>query len=186
MKNIIFSLLTLLTGSFSLVAQISTPTQPEPFPTHSHAVSASLLFPVGEFSDTHIAGLSLGHAWSRHRFGTDSVTHKKIGFIVNSGVEYLLGKEVRMASFDFRFGNYFSFYSMPGLVYHPVRKGLLYLNCGPFLAIYEGNFNLGFGGQFGGQYNISQNIAIGPALSLKKRPDTNTLWFLGLRGIYAL
>lgn len=186
MKNIILPLLALLTGSFSLVAQTTTPIQPEPLPTHSHAMSADLLFPVGEFSKSHIAGLSLGHSWSRHRFGTDSVTHKKIGFIISSGIEYLLGKEVRTAGYDFRFGNYFSFYSLPGLVYHPVRKGLLYLNTGPFLSIYEGNFTLGLGGRFGAQYNISQNMAIGPVLVFKKRPDTNTLWLLGLRGVYAL
>ncbi len=186
MKNIILSLLALLTGSFNLVAQTTTPIQHEPLPTHSHAVSASLLFSVGEFSKTHVAGLGLGHSWSRHRFGTDSITHKKIGFIINSGIEYLLGKEVRTAGYDFRFGNYFSFFSMPGIVYQPLRKGLLYLNTGPFLAIYEGNFNLGLGGQFGAQYNISQNMAIGPALVLKKRPETNALWMLGLRGVYAL
>lgn len=186
MKKLTLLLCILLFGAPTLVAQITPAVSQDSATTHSHAASASMLIPFGEFSKTHVAGLSIGHSWSHHRFGTDSVTHKKFGFIVSSGVEFLLGKEIRTAGYDFRYGNYLSIYSMPGVVYQPVKKGLISLNAGPFLSIYKGNTYAGIGASFQTQYTISKNIAIGPGLVFKKRPETNALWMVALQGVYAL
>lgn len=186
MKNIVLTFYCLLAVYVVAIAQPIPVSRQEPPNFHSHAVTPGLLFPLATFSQTHIAGLGVGHYWSRHRFGSDSITHKKFGFIVSSGLAYLFGREAKTAGHDFRFGNYFSVYSMPGLVYQPLKKGLVSLNTGPFLAVYKGHLNAGIGARFATQYSISRYLAIGPGIVFKKRPETSSLWMVALTGVYAL
>ena len=186
MKKIFFSLIFLLLAYCKLVAQTSADTLIKQPPGYRNAISLGAYVAVEEFAKTHVAGLGLEHIWTRHRFGTDRTTYKKFTFTVRSGLRYFIGKQIKPAAYDFRYGNYFSVYSMPGILYRPVKKAFLQFNAGPELNIYENNPSAGVGVMFSSQFFISRQIAIGPGILYKKKPDTHGLWALGLGISYPL
>ncbi len=168
------------------MAQTSADTLVKPHPGSRHAMGLAAYVAIDEFAKTHIAGAGIDHTWAGHRFGTDQTTYKKFTFTVRTGLRYFPGKQIKPAAYDFRYGNYFSIYSMPGILYRPVKKTFLQFSAGPELNIYKKNLSAGVGVMFTSQFFVSKQIAIGPGILYKKRPDTHGLWALGLGISYPL
>ncbi len=173
MKKIFFSLIFLLLAFCKLVAQTSADTLTKQQPGYRNTISLGAYVAVEEFAKTHVAGVGLEHIWTLLRSGTDGTTYKKFTFTVRSGLRYFIGKQIKPAAYDFRYGNYFSIFSMPGVLYRPVNKAILQFNAGPELNIYKNNLSAGIGVMFSSQFFISKQIAIGPGILYKKVPDTH-------------
>ena len=150
----------------------------------SHAVAFGIYLPLGTFSKSHIAGAGIDYSWSHHRFGVGVSSAKPVGFIINGGVNYYLGKTITTAGYDFRYGGYLNLYAMPGIIYNPVKNGNIALTAGPALNVYKGSANAGIGLNFFTNYFISENIAIGPGVLYKKHTNTDALWAVTIRATY--
>ena len=136
------------------------------------------------FSKSHIAGAGIDYSRSRHRFGRNISPRRLIGFIVNGGINYYTGKRIKTAGYDFRYGGYLNLYTMPGIIYNPVKNGNISLTAGPALNIYKGSANAGIGINLLSNYFVSKNIAIGPGIIYKKHTNTDALWAGTIRASY--
>ena len=132
-----------------------------------------------------MAGVGVDYSRSRHRFGKPEVLVKSIGWVVNGGINYYIGKTITTAGYDFRYGGYLNLYAMGGAIYNPVKNGNISLTAGPALNIYKASVNAGISVNFLSNYFISDNIAIGPGIIFKKHTNTDALWALTLRMCYA-
>src|SRR5689334_14594281 len=92
----IYSILLLFLLSECLVgqAQKSATSAPEKVRGKSQAVAFGLYRPVGIFSESHVAGAGIDYSRSRHRFGKGVLPAKPIGFILQGGASYFLGKKI--------------------------------------------------------------------------------------------
>ncbi len=144
-----------------------------------------LTFPIGDFSLSHSIGASIEYSWSPHRFGINKPKAKLIGFIMNGGADYFIGKKTTTAGYEFRYGNQFYLYAMPGLICNPIKKGNISLAAGPALSIYKGNANGGISVGFFGNYWLAKNIAIGSGTVYRKHLKENSLWTVDIRVLYA-
>ncbi len=150
----------------------------------SQAIAFGLYLPVGVFSESHIAGAGIDYSRSRHRFGKDILPAKPIGFIINGGINYYLGKKINTVGYDFRYGGYLNLYAMPGIIYNPVKNGNIVLTAGPALNLYKGSANAGIGINFLTNYFIAEKIAIGPGVVYKKHTNTDALLAAVIRAVY--
>ena len=165
-------------------AQNTNTFQPKKVSGKSQAVALGLYLPTGIFSKSHIAGAGIDYSRSRHRFGKDISPRKSIGFIINGGINYYLGKKITTAGYDFRYGGYLNLYAMPGIIYSPVKNGNINLAAGPALNIYKGGATAGIGISFLSNYFITENIAIGPGIIYRKHLNTDALWAATIRVSY--
>ena len=177
---LIFSFLVYLGGQ----AQNTGTRLPEKANGKSQAVAFGVYLPVGIFSESHIAGAGIDYFRSNHRFGKGISPVKSIGFIINGGINYYLGKTISTAGHDFRYGGYFNVHAMPGIIYNPVKNGNIALTAGPALNLYKGSANAGIGIRFSTNYFISENIAIGPGVVYQKHINTDALWAITIRASY--
>jgi len=177
---LLFLLLECLCGQ----TQDTAASLPEKVHGKSQAIAFGPYLPVGIFSESHIAGAGIDYFRSRHRFGKGILPAKPIGFIINGGINYYLGKMINTAGHDFRYGGYLNLYAMPGIIYNPVENGNLTLTAGPALNLYKGSANVGIDINFLSNYFISENIAIGPGIVYKKHTNTDALWAITIRGSY--
>jgi hypothetical protein len=143
-----------------------------------------LSFPVGVFRRSHSIGAGIEYSWSRHRFDGNP-TAKPIGYIINTGADYFIGKRTTTAGYDSRYGNYFYLYTMPGIICNPIKKGNISLTAGPALRIYKGNANGGISVGIFGNYWVAKNIAIGSVTIYRKHLKENALWSAAIRVSYA-
>lgn len=180
-----------LTGIMIQLAFIKVMAQPGtviPSPVikaQSNLAAVGISLPVGEFADTHIAGLSLEYCRSIHRFG---IMHKlpkeKTGFIVQGGIHYYFGKSETVASYPYTYGNYFYSYVFGGAIYNVCQKGNIRLTGVPALAVYKGGADFSYGIDFLVSYYISPVIALSPEIIYLKTPKANALWAPGLKAQY--
>ena len=176
----IFSLLI----NLGMWAQIADTSSLKHLKGKSQAIAFGIYMPIGIFSKSHIAGAGIDYSRSCHRFGTNISPRRLIGFIVNGGINYYTGKRIKTAGYDFRYGGYLNLYTMPGIIYNPVKNGNISLTAGPVLNIYKGSANAGIGINLLGIYFVSKNIAIGPGIIYKKHTNTDALWAGTIRASY--
>jgi hypothetical protein len=150
----------------------------------TQALAAGLYLPLDVFARSHVAGVGIDYSRSKHRFGKGMTISKKIGWVLNGGVNYYLGKMITTAGYDFRYGGYLNWYAMAGAMYNPVKNGNLVLTAGPAMNLYKGSVNAGLGINFLTSYFISETIAIGPGIIFKKHSNTDALVALTLRASY--
>lgn len=144
--------------------------------TGNHLGSLDLQAPVGVFARSHFAGAGLNYSWSHHRYGNNIPVKKWLGFTVNAGGNYYLGKKTKPAGYDFRFDNYIDAYVMAGLMANPWPSAGISLTAGPAIGIYKGNTETGIGAQLIGMYYLQKRIAIGPGVSFRKQSKEDALW----------
>lgn len=185
MKNYSFLLTFSLLIHLGMRAQSANTSSLKHIKGKSQAIGFGLYMPAGTFSNSHIAGTGIDYSWSRHRFGRDISPGKLIGFIVNGGISYYIGKKIVTAGYDFRYGRYINLYAMPGIICNPLKNGNICLTAGPALNIYKGSANAGIGINLLSSYFISENIAIGPGIVFKKHTNTDALWSGTIRALYA-
>jgi hypothetical protein len=78
--------------------------------------------PVGEFSETHIGGISLNYSWSHQRFGKlNKLPEKLIGLTANVGADYYFGKKETVAGYSFKYGGYAYLYALGGAIFNPCK-----------------------------------------------------------------
>jgi len=150
-----------------------------------NAIAFGLSFPVGVFSHSHSIGAVIDYSWSRHRFGENIPAAKPIGFIINAGADYFIGKRTTTTGYEFRYGNYLNLYAMPGIICNPIAKGNISLTTGPALSIYKGNANGGISVGMFGNYWLTKNIAIGSGTIYRKHLKEKAMWSVAIRVSYA-
>ena len=150
----------------------------------NNAVAFGLYLPLGVFTQSHIAGAGIDYSWTRRRYGRNVSPAKLIGFTVNGGINYYVGKKITTAGYGFHYGGYINLHAMPGLLFNPVKNGNLSLTAGPALDIYKASANAGIGITLLANYYISKNIAIGPGVIYRKHTNTDALWSATIRASY--
>lgn len=150
----------------------------------SNAVAVGLFIPIDVFARSHVAGGGIDYSWSRHRFGLDASVTKRIGFMLNSGINFYIGKKTTTAGYDFRYGNYIDLHATAGALYNPFSKVNISLTAGPALSIYKKNIRGAIGVILLGNYYLSRHIAIGPGIVFKKYSNTTIRWAGTIRASY--
>jgi hypothetical protein len=170
-------LITALFVSIKLLAQSDTSRLQNYTNGKSNAAAFGINIPIGEFSKTHIAGISLSYSWSHHRFGNLKALPKKIiGLTANGGADYYFGKKETVAGYNYRYGGYVYLHAFGGAVYNPCKKGSITLTGGPTMGIYKGNADFGFGVNLGGSYYLTNRIIVLPGIIFLKHNKAAALW----------
>lgn len=153
--------------------------------THAQAnnsVSPGVNIPIGEFAQTHIAGISADYSWSRHRLGElNNLPGKAIGFIADGGIDYYLGKKETVAGYEFKYGGYLYLHTFAGGIYNLTKKMNVSLTAGPTLGFHKGHTDFGFGVNWRASYYFSEKIAITPGLIYMKHKEANALWSISIK-----
>ena len=145
-------------------------------------VSGSFAFPIGDFSETHVAGLGIMYSWSPHRFGKwFQKTSHRTGFIASGGIDHYMG---RKDDFGFRYFGLTYIQALAGIVYTPRANGNINLATGPALSIYKGDHRTGVVTRLGGNYFLNNNFAFDYSLRYIKHHNENARWIFGLGGAY--
>jgi hypothetical protein len=153
--------------------------------TNRSLVGLGIYLPMGNFSNTHVAGVGLDYSRSNHRFGNTIRPTKFAGWMLNGGLQYFLGKEVDFNSHAFRYGGYLNVYAMGGAMINPIPAGYLALNLGPSFDIYQQSANVGARVQFTARYFVSPVIAVGAGVFYLKHSRSEALIASGLTLAYA-
>lgn len=184
MKKTVFIMLAGIFASNTILAQADT-SRTNYTKDKSNAASFGINIPIGEFSETHLAGISLNYSWSHHRFGKlNKLPKKLIGFTASGGIDYYFGKKETVAGYDFRYGGYTNLYAFGGAIYNPCKKGNISLTTGPAMSIYKDNAEIGFGVIINGNYYFNDRIAITPGVLYLKFAEANALWVASLKATY--
>lgn len=179
MKRTVFILVISLSATSKLLAQTDTANG------KTHSAAFGLTIPIGEFSETHIGGISAHYSWSNHRFGRlKAIPENLIGFTANGGIDYYIGKSETVAGYDYRYGGYIYLHAFGGAIYNPCKKGNITLTAGPTMGIYKGSADIGFGIVLNGSYYITDRVAITPGLMYMKHDKTNALWAASFKATY--
>ena len=150
----------------------------------SQMLSVSALLPVGRFADSHVVGAGLSYSWSNHRFGDSVNARKWVGFTVQGGFDYLIGKSQTVAGSRFRYGNNLYVQVMPGVICNPSAKSSVVLLAGPSLGIYKSSSSLSYAVQLSAAYCVSPKITIGPSIVYRKHAEVDALWTAGVKAGY--
>src|SRR5690348_1446536 len=100
-------------------------------PGQSHLASIDLHLPLGVFARSQFAGAGLNYSWSNHRYGSDVVNRKLIGFTANAGGDYYFGRRIRTAGYPFQYGGYIYGWLMAGIIANPWTFTHISLTGGP-------------------------------------------------------
>ena len=151
-----------------------------------NALTLGAHLPIGEFSRSHIVGISVEY-WrapviNRH----DSSGFKRIMFFVAGGGHYFLGKDISVASYDFKFSNFLTLHLLPGLKYVPVKKLDTQIAAGPIAALYKKNIRGGLVANLSVAGHFTKQIAMGPSVYVRKFSDSKALWSIGIGVNYYL
>ena len=187
MKRISFIILACLFTPNMILAQADTSVTPNYTKGKNNAASLGVNIPVGEFSETHIGGISASYSWSHRRFGKlNKLPKKLIGFIANAGIDYYFGKKETVSGYDFKYGSSVYLHVFGGAIYNPCKDGNITLTTGPTLSLYKSNADLGFGVNLNGSYYFNDRIAITPGVIYMKHNKTNALWAVLMKATYNL
>lgn len=179
MKKTIIILFTGLLATKPVFAQTETPKG------KNQLVAFGLSVPFGEFSETHIAGISANYSWSHHRFGKlKSLPKNLLGLTANGGADYYFGGKEVVAGYDYRYGGYMYLHMFGGIIYNQSKKGNITLTSGPTMGIYKGNADIGFGVNLNGSYYFTDRIAFTPGIIYMKHDKTNALWAISFMATY--
>jgi hypothetical protein len=186
MRRTVFILIVSLFATIKVLGQDGKPVSPNYTKGKNNASSFGINIPVGEFSKTHFAGISLDYSWSHHRFGNLKALPKKlIELTANGGIAYYFGKKEMVAGYDYRYGGYLYLHAFAGAIYNPCKKGNITLTTGPSLGIYKGSADVGFGIKVGGSYSITDKIALRPEIIFLKHHEAAPLWVVAMRAVYS-
>lgn len=181
----ITSLIITLMFSVTLSAQSKHPKKHNHPSGKMNAVSAGILFPLGDFSSTHFIGVGAQYAWSNYRFGRMDVKPvRPVGFIANGGLAYYFGKKEMPGGYAYKYPGYVFLYLNGGVIYNPSNKGTIDLTAGPALGIYNGNNRFSISGKLEGVYYIKEGIGFSPSIMLMKEDGANAIWATSIKAVY--
>jgi hypothetical protein len=148
------------------------------------SLSAGINLPLGDFSSTHLLGFGIDCSPVKHWFGITS--KKKIAFTYNGGVTYYFGKKETVSGYPYDYPGYFFIHAFGGILFNPVKNGIIILTAGPALGMYNGHTQFNTGSKLETSYYISNNIAIGPGIILMKEAGADPLWSAAFKVSVAL
>jgi hypothetical protein len=178
MKKTVLIFIAALSAGINIAAQTNTNGQ-------SNTAIAGINIPAGEFSKTHIAGISLGYSWSHHRFGKlEALPKKIIGFTANGSMDYYFGKKEIVAGYHYRYRGYINLHAFGGIIYNPFKKGNITLTTGPAMGIYKNSTDFGFGLRLDVNYYFTNAIGIMPGIIFLKHTNATAIWVIAIRFAY--
>ncbi len=181
MKKIVVILFVVsLTGiKGSAQAPVITKVQAE---NNNSCIAAGPVFPLGNFSSTHLAGIGAEYAWSHNRFGKMHANfQKKNDFVAAGGVAHYFGKKEKIGAGTFKYPGYTFIHINAGILYNLFRAGSISLTAGPGLGIYSGNTRFNINTVLCIRYYVSPEIAITPGLVLIKETGSDPLYSASLK-----
>lgn len=168
MKKLICLLLLYQSGSAQTISTIKKKN------SYPHAVSAGIVWPLGDFSSTHWAGIQADYSPSGRVFGVPQL--KKWSFTYNGGLAYYWGKKELVSNYPYRYPGYFFVHGFAGLLFRPDEKVNFTLTAGPALGLYNGNLRFNVGTKLDASFVLNEKWAIGPGILLRKEGGANALW----------
>jgi hypothetical protein len=186
MKKRLFLLLAISLVSATIHAQ-KKEAKKKPLPKgFFRAASLGASVPLGNFSATHVAGISADFAISKFRFGKMPVKPMNaIGLAYSIGFNYYVGKSETVSSYGYKYPGYAVAHIYPGLLYNPDKKINILLAVGPAFSFYNGDTRFNIGATLSGTYFITENIGVTPSLLLTKEFSANSLIAASLKGTWA-
>ncbi|NOT50647.1 MAG: hypothetical protein HOP10_05165 [Chitinophagaceae bacterium] len=172
--------------SFSFFISVF-PQQKEPTSKKSLDIlaSAGIQMPIGDFSTTHSAGVSLDLAPVYHRFRLVNRESMKfpdgIAFTYNGGFTYYFGKSETVSGYSYKYPGYLFIHAFGGLFYVPSKKINTSLLAGPAVGIYNGNSKFNIGGRLEASYHIGSILHAGPLINWLWEAGTRSLWSAGIK-----
>lgn len=149
-------------------------------------ISAGPALPADQFTETHVAGISVQVAYSDHRFGKlITLPKKKIGYVFSSGIGQYFGKKETVSGNDFRYRGYFNFYLYAGGIYNTGRKISINLSAGPSLSHYQKNLRFNIGSILSGTYYFNRRWGAAAALQFLNEMGARPLWSAAFKAAYA-
>ena len=186
MRRTVFIVITSLFASAKILGQDGKPVSSNYANGKNNAAMFGINIPVGEFSKTHFAGISLEYSWSDHRFGSLMVLPKKLmGFTANGGLAYYFGKKETVAGYDYHYRGYLYLHVFGGAIYNPCKKGNITLITGPTMGIYKGSADVGFGINLAGSYSFTDKISLRPGIIFLKHHEAAALWAIAIGAVYS-
>ena len=144
--------------------------------TAYQSLSAALLVPFGNFSETHFGGIGLQYTWAGKKAAAGRVRKKVFRFTANGGVSAYLGREEKIVSASYTYPIFLFVHSYAGIGWRPLNRINIDLTAGPALGIYNGTVEFNLGAKLESSYNISRNFSAGPSLQLIKEKGSDPLW----------
>lgn len=160
-------LLVLLESFLNLQAQSKN----ENLPTHfkSNLLTFGADIPIGDFSNTHLAGISFEYARSKNRFGiVPAGSKERIDFVYGGGAAIYFGKKETVSLYTYEYPAYLFIKASAGVLYKPGIKSVFTIAAGPAIGIYNGNTQFNLNSKLEGSYFFSGKLAITPGIVLMK------------------
>lgn len=139
-----------------------------------------VLFPLGDFSSTHVAGISAGYLFRPGKINP----LKKIAFAARTGVQLYAGKKETVSGYPYRYPVYSLLYVQGGALMKITNKAGVYWMAGPGLGWYEGTARLTVISSAAFYYAITRKVAAGPAINWIKETGSVALWSGGLQATF--
>lgn len=148
-------------------------------------ISAGVLAPIGEFSNTHLWGVAAEYSSAIKWIRGNKPHNSKTWIAYNGGIAYYFGKEETVSGYKYRYPAFIFIHTHAGLLYAGLHKMQLELTAGPGLGIYDGTTRFNLGAKLEARYAIG-TIQLGPSLILMKEKSADPLWSAGLKGYFSL
>ncbi len=173
-----FSLVLLTACTLSYPAAQSPAKKKEILPGGKQNASyAGVTIPLGNFSETHLAGIILQYSRSDHRFGNmEKKIPGQIGFVYTAGLFYYPGRKENIVTTTYKYPAFTYLHLYGGLIWNPGKQAHITLSGGPALGLYNGLASFYTGLQLDGTYYISKRVGITPGLHLMKENKSDPLW----------
>ena len=154
----------------------------------NHLVSTGVLFPIGNFSTSHVAGTGISYNHSNKRFGwLNNKPGKPVAFTFGGGLDYFLAKKDKTSPAPgFTFKNLLCLHTEAGAIVNAGKRTAFNLSAGPLAELYAGNLSGGFRSNFIAYYFINKKIAVAPSVSFMKKSKAAMLWTTGVFVSYSL
>jgi hypothetical protein len=146
------------------------------------SISGGVNMPVGNFSSTHWAGIGLTAAPANSRYNLNK--DHTIAFFYEGGAAYYLGKKEIISGHAYTYPGYTFIHAFAGISILPQKNTRVLAALGPALGLYNGNMHFNAGASLTANYYISNNIILGPSITLMKEFGTNTLWAASLKATF--
>lgn len=181
MKKIFLSLLVICQFALHAFSQTS-PAKKKQAGNKGLCISTGINVPVGDFSSTHLIGVSLAAGPAIHQYNLNK--DHTIGFVYQGGIAYYLGKKETIAGYVYKYPGYIFLHAFGGVSFLVQKNSEIVISAGPALGFYNGNIKFNAGASLTANFSISNNFALGPSIMMMKEFGTNALWAPSLRATF--
>jgi len=161
-----FVIIIVCTGAYSQGHHADSLAQPG----RSHSLSAEVVFPFGEFAETHGPGAGLRYEHFQGKTGRlSSLPAKKWGFIYGGAIGWQDGKkETPGLVYTYHYDDFFYGYMFGGAGFLPCRNGMISISSGPALSYYSATSRFNIYAGLNGSYYAWDKFGVGAGIRLLK------------------